>query len=769
MAITIIVPERDGGSADEIATALESCQSAVSECQSYAALLEDVDTANAIALTSRISTEEVTRGSADTSLTTRLSGEEVTRASADTSIVSRFSTADVSLATADTSLTTRLSTEEVTRSSAVSTVTVATTSLTTRLSTEEATRASADTSLATAVAARQPLDADLTAIAALGSAANKMPYSTGAQTWALADLTAAGRALLDDADAATQRATLGLLPLGTSVDNYGAIGDGTTDDTLAIRSAITAAGAGGALRFTPGKTYLLSGQLVPLTGQVWIGYGAKLKRRNQITTTTTGAIATGTGSTNIAVSSSASFAVGMHVVVWQSASVYDNSTHIITAIPDATHITVGTAFTTALTSSSTVMTGCELIQCSAAGFRIMGIEIDDNRANNTSIAKWYFHTAITAAGDYNVIEDCYLHDCVSEAIELGGIGSVARNNIIVNCGGNGIHFSGTTGGQAVNNYVKNVTILGSATDHADGAIIFSNSTGDSIITGNFCDTGLCGVGSIDSDDNSSVVIANNVIKNMTVNAIEGVFPAPEQGGKVTITGNLIYDSIKVDIAFTGSWATTTGPYDWIFSGNYLENTRLVYQKGFGGLISNNVFKGTANTTNVGIAVEECQQVSVVNNQITGFSNGIYVAGSNTAGVKIAGNTLLNSYNRGINFSATGTGRANSIEANTIIVESGYTTSGSYFGVVAPNNCWVMNNIMDIQATSTGHGISCPNGAAGVNGAIVQGNVIRSVGLAYAIRAAGGSQNNWIINNYTQQTVSNGGGASNTVAGNYTIN
>ena len=50
----------------------------------------------------------------------------------------------------------------------------------------------------------------LTSIAGLTTAANKMIYTTAADTYAVADLTAAGRALLDDADAAAQRTTLGL-------------------------------------------------------------------------------------------------------------------------------------------------------------------------------------------------------------------------------------------------------------------------------------------------------------------------------------------------------------------------------------------------------------------------------------------------------------------------------------------------------------------------------------------------------------------------------
>jgi hypothetical protein len=92
-------------------------------------------------------------------------------------------------------------------------------------------------------------DAELAAIGGLTSAADKLPYFTGSGTAALADFSAAGRALVDDADAAAQRATL------------------------------AAAGTGVANTFTAAQTFASTGQPIIVDGTA-AGTNAKIKVRH---------------------------------------------------------------------------------------------------------------------------------------------------------------------------------------------------------------------------------------------------------------------------------------------------------------------------------------------------------------------------------------------------------------------------------------------------------------------------------------------------------
>lgn len=196
------------------------------------------------------------------------------------------------------------------------------------------------------------------------------------------------------------------------------------DDSDLLAASITKAAVNGTLALVPGKTCLVDRQITLLAGQTVIGYGATIKRRAQISTTTTTSIpfiattnGTTTNITSVVVADTTGLDVGQEVAVFNGT---DYSYNVTISNISGTTVTFATALK--IFGSADWTTGTKTLVLSfntirtVKGNKIYGVTFDGNYANYTKY-RWENNSEIKQNGSLVTIEDTILKDVPGEGIQ----------------------------------------------------------------------------------------------------------------------------------------------------------------------------------------------------------------------------------------------------------------------------------------------------------------------------------------------------------------
>ena len=312
------------------------------------------------------------------------------------------------------------------------------------------------------------------------------------------------------------------------------------DDFVIVRDFFNAAPNGASIAFTAGATYsLFSGGFRARPGQIIDINGAVLQRAPEIVTKTTCVVAN--GATTVTLVSATGFQVGMAVnikgakvgesVNLLQASLQNDTNQALTiaAVDLATNtltfegpvygitsITGGGVG--ALASGATIAVKGPLIDaCSrVAGGNITIVNgiLDGNRGANLTNNRWESTVELRVNSSGGYFDNFTIINSPGEAVVTNGSFPVFNNFKFNRVNGNLVHFNGWSLGTKLSQIHADQFNLDYSVGHANGGIIASNNTFNTIVDGFDLRGGrLFGIGSFDQSDNSFAKISNGFVAN----------------------------------------------------------------------------------------------------------------------------------------------------------------------------------------------------------------------------------------------------------------
>ena len=406
---------------------------------------------------------------------------------------------------------------------------------------------------------------------------------------------------------------------------YGATGDGVTDDTNALQAAITdCANNGGGQVYIPAGTYALKTYLTLGSNTALVGHGPETTLK-----LVSGYVSGSQGQGHL-------YATGASHITVDSITFDGNNGTI-------THDAANNFAVWFLNS-----THCTVKNCSATAINSQGSNL------NTAFA-W------VGTSDFGIAADNRIYSCSGGALFFQGASSIAHGNIVSTCGDVGIVFNSTTCSRCI--------AVGNSIDEIPNQCAFGVEAGASkfVITSNTISRCF---GALDLNDAGFAgpiqrggVFANNVISDLDKGA-----------SSQTLTLGVFFRSSWLrNVKIIGNYFSGLHPYGTTDAFIYVSaNTQDIE-------IRNNTFEDTAQSVPTGIIFASgTHNRAIVADNIfrsvdttTKMGRGIWLAISTTyVNCLITRNRFENITNYGVYFDATGLTWSGELRDNKIVSNVG---------------------------------------------------------------------------------------------------